>query len=158
MNKKPTYTNKLEKFAANPLGRLFIVKIVKARPHGVELANWVELIFGLHERDIIQYESNRTFVVPGFYKPVPQIRLSGYKIQRSIPKKQRVWVRFDAKYPNVIDLEAPIAHANEPRVFQLNLEQWSHIRMWLNPVYQNDRLFHEVDCEKNKVLQTLRRG
>lgn len=133
---------------------MFISKIVDARPQGVELAQWLELIFGLHERDIIQYESLRNFIVPGLFKPAPQVRIAGLKIPRNVHARQRVWVRFDLKYPNVIDLEAPIAHGNEPRLFQLTRPEWDHVKMWLTPVTDEDKAFHEKDCVNNKVRRS----
>src|SRR4051812_8938404 len=114
---------------------MFVLKIVKAKPEGVELPRWIDLMFGLHERDIVQYKSNRPFNVPGFYKPCPHVRISGMRMPRTVPPKQRIWVRFDMKYPNVIDLEAPISHGNEPKIFQLNRLEWDKIRRCLDPVH-----------------------
>lgn len=135
------------------MGSLFIVKIVRAKPEGVEIGSWLEMMFGLHEREIIQYQSNRAFVVPGFYKPVPHLRIAGSKIPRTVPQGQRVWLRFDRKYPNAIDLEAPIAHGNEPRIFQITRDDWNHLKMWLDPVNKTDHAFHEKDCQQFKVIQ-----
>lgn len=146
----------LKKFEGTLLGRMFILKIVKAKPPNVEMARWIELIFGLHERDIIQFKTNRKFEIPGdcFYKPAPMVRLAGFRIPRMVPQSQRVWVRFDLKYPNVIDFEAPIAHGNEPRLFQLTRYQWDHVKMWLDPVHKDDKKFHALDCQTNHIRRS----
>lgn len=158
MSKK--YFSRMKEFKKSKLGSLFILKIMKCRPEGVDVYIWLELIFGLHEREIVQYETVRSFVIPGLYKPVPHVRVGGYKIPRTVPQSQRVWVRLDEKYPNVIDFEAPIAIGNEPRIFQLNREEWDHIKMWLEPVGSAKSLNQQraaLDLEQNKIIQTLPR-
>lgn len=141
MNQK--YYQRLKTYEQSYLGKMFILKIVNAKPQGVDLLSWFEMIFGLHERDIIQYQSTRMFRIPGLYKPVAHVRISGALIPRVVKVKRRIWVRFDMKYPNVIELEAPIAHANEPRVFQLSRFEWDRVKKWLDPVHLVDRQFHE---------------
>lgn len=130
------------------IGELFINKIMKAKPSSVEMGWWAEMIFGLHERYIIQYQANRTFHIEGLFRPVPDVRISGIKNQ-IIRQGKRVWIRFDEKLPNVIDLEAPIGVGEEPKLFQLTFAQWHRIRMWLNPVHKKDEKLHERTNDSN---------
>lgn len=125
---------------------MFVIKIVRAKPEGVDISRWVELIFGLHERDIIQYETKKAFNIPGLYKPAPMVRIAGSKIPRKVSENQRIWVRLDVKFPDAIDFEAPIGIGCEPRIFQLSRDEWDHVKPWLSPVHRMDKKLHAEDC------------
>jgi hypothetical protein len=147
--------NAFQKFESTPLGRLFILKIIHAKPEPVELAEWLELIFGLHEREIVQYLSTRDFKVPGFYKPVPHVRIAGLHIPRTVTCEQRIWARFDFKYPNAIDIEAPI-QMGKRRVynfFQLTKLEWDEVKNSLEPVRQTNRLLDEQTKKHYEVFE-----
>lgn len=138
-----TRYNHVRKFETSNIGRLFIQKIVDARPEGVTVARWIEMIFGLHERFILQYKSLQAFDLPGYFKPVPDIRIPGYKSKRHVKSGKNLWVRFDLKYPDVIEIEAHIGHGGrEPRIFQMDRSQWLTIKCYLKPRKPNDLAFH----------------
>lgn len=130
------------RFETSLIGKLFIQKIVDARPEGVTVPRWIEMIFGLHERFILQYKVSEPFDIPGYFKPVPDIRIPGLKRQRHVKTGKLLWVRFDLKYPDVIELEAPIGHSEEPRIFQMNREQWLAIKRSLKALNPKDLAFH----------------
>jgi hypothetical protein len=113
------------------IARLFILPIMKACPHEVELNKWVEIIFGAKERTICQYEVQKKFVVPGMYYLKPGIPIPGYKGfgRRTVHYGSRIWVRWDKKFPNRVDLEAQMGSGRISHVFQLTQREWEHIKL-----------------------------
>jgi hypothetical protein len=144
----------LEVLTQSPLGKLFVLKILKSKPPSVELGRWVELIFGLHEREIIQFKVVRPFLIPGAFKPVPAVRIYGLGPKRRVYPGNRLFVRFDERYPNVIDLEATVGD-NEARIFQLQEKEWLKISPYLQAIVRSDIYRYKQMLAKEQRLAAL---
>lgn len=107
---------KIVKYYLNPL--------LKYRPKGMEIRDWIDILFGAKYRTIDTYEVGKQTKVKG-----TAITRYGAKAenfgQRTVFPGDLLYVRMDSRTPNLIDIEVVSSYTS--RVYRLNALQWERL-------------------------------
>lgn len=109
------------------IANLFLGPILRMKPASSVLKSFLEQVFSIENREILKYQAKKSIKVPGLYVEVPNkpIEGSGY---RRIKRGQKVWVRYDYRLPNIIELEFIGGKYNQSQWFKLNKFEWDSIK------------------------------
>lgn len=101
--------------------------IVAAKPLSWLVEDWLAHIFNVADRTIEEYIVSQEFEMPGLFKMAPTRPIQGYGY-RTVRAGSRLWMRFDRRDPERIDVEVTNGPGKLEQIFQLSGSQWRTVR------------------------------
>jgi len=122
------------------LYRLFVQPLLKYKPATDTIKEWQEKLFHTEHRSVTQYLVCKPFKMPGLLrvaanKPVQGVGYRGVSIGDTI------YVRTDAEYPDVIDVEILAGQGRKEHVYLLSLSELNSIMACLIATDDSDKEF-----------------
>lgn len=110
------------------IAELLIAPILLNKPDHIGTPAWLELMFHVEEREIIQYEAKAPFVMPGYLKVAPfKLEEGTKKKEREVPAGALLWVRTDKKWPEFVEVEFQPGKHRQTYWFHLTTRQFESI-------------------------------
>lgn len=110
------------------ISAIWIKPLLKLRPEGMSVANWLNYLFCTHQRAIKEYLVKQDFVLPGKYRVLPTRNALGKKEgYRKLNSGSSIWARVDSTIKNRVEVETQNAQGGKPQLFELTAKQWKTI-------------------------------
>lgn len=104
--------------------------IINHKPKQMEIDAFMEEIFDFKNRDITRFVAVRDFVLPGILRAAPNMKIQGIGY-RDVKEGTELYVRKDAREPDVIDVEFFGGQGGKDQVFCLDKSQWEYVALCL---------------------------
>lgn len=113
--------------------KLFFKPLVKHKPEALSYAEWVQALFSIEVRSIVQYRATREIKLPGAFllsarQAVPGI---GY---RNVKPGAMLTVRTNNLLPDRIDIHFKGGQGGKDLVYRLTEEQWMFVKLSLEAI------------------------
>ena len=108
------------------LTQYFFKPLLKYRPEGMEIRDWMDFLFGTTFRTIDTYTVTTSCQLKGLTITRTGRRAANFG-SRHIKPGHLVYVRTDSRTPNTIDVEVVEGAKKRTRVFELTALQWQHL-------------------------------
>lgn len=107
----------------------FFGPLVQYKPDHLSIEQWMMYLFDSENRTILRFVATGPFWLPGlYYEVLPSIKVQGIG-HRDVAPKQELYARFDARMPDVIDVE--YSGGGKEQVFCLSRREWDSIAGYL---------------------------
>jgi hypothetical protein len=106
----------------------FLGKLIQYKPDTMPLADWMEYLFDIKNRDITRYITKNSFRMPGLLCATPHVKIQGIGY-RDVPKGAVIYVRKDARAPDSVDVEWLGGQGKADRVFSLSASEWAWVEL-----------------------------
>lgn len=100
--------------------------LVKHKPEKMDFHPWMESLFGLKTRDLSLWRVKRFFRIPGFFCPVPNMKVQGAG-RRQVRIGAMLCTRMDEHSDEVTVEVLNEGHGVDDQIFSLTREQWRAI-------------------------------
>lgn len=113
--------------------KYFISPLIRHKPQGTNLHDWMDAIFCADERIITRNIVTKKFKMPGAYWMSSSKLVTGYG-NREIKVGYKVWVRKDTTMPDRIDVEVRSGQGLKHGIFALTRREFDSIKGKLEEV------------------------
>lgn len=108
----------------------FFGPLIQYKPPHYSIKDWLEELFHFRHRDIVRYVAKRSFTLPGLYYLAPLMPVQGIGF-RSVKEGDELFVRTDARTPDVVDVEFHGGQGGKEQVFRLTASEWGWTKLRL---------------------------
>lgn len=127
MPKKPRPDPYTQGSLAN-IDKWFIRPLVVYKPPLTTLSEWYEFLFDFSNRDIVRYVAHKEFLMPGLFYLTPFTKIQGIG-HRRVSVGTELYVRKDARQPDLVDVEFNGGQGGADQVFALTGAEWRLIEL-----------------------------
>ena len=111
---------------------IFVRPIAARRPSEANKAQWLDTVWGVEHRRIVQYQVTNWFTMPGLQKMSHIRHIQGVGI--NIHVGCRLFVRFDDENPDQIEVQACVGGGQSERIYLLDPREWAWIQKFIEVV------------------------
>jgi hypothetical protein len=108
--------------------RLFFGRLIFLKPDAFTIKDWLEHLFDFSNRDIIRYEAEKEFEIPGHFYAAPSVKVQGIGY-RTVKPGTELHARTDARRPDSIDVEFQGGQGGAIQVFALSPSEWEWVKL-----------------------------
>jgi hypothetical protein len=105
------------------IDKWFFKPLMVYKPPQSSINEWYEFLFDFANRDIVRYVAQKEFVLPGILYLAPLMKVQGLGY-RKVSAGTELYVRKDARHPDIIDVEVHSGQGNKEQVFCLTASEW----------------------------------
>lgn len=120
----------LDQGSAREILDVFIAPLLKNCPDRLTQGEWLAFLFHVEHREVVRHVATKNFRLPGLFMAAPLVGVQGLGY-RKVKRKDALWVRFDAKAPDQIEVEYFGGQGQADQVFRLTRSEWNSIAMHL---------------------------
>lgn len=117
----------------------FLGPLLQYKPFDMDMKAFLEdTVFDIKHREIMRYRAKQPFTMPGLYYAAPMMRVQGLGY-RHINEGTEMFVRFDARNPDSVDVEYNAGQGNAEQWLNLTRSEWYHIAPLLEEIPEKER-------------------
>jgi hypothetical protein len=131
MARKPKRPEPLSEGSLADIYRHFLGPLIRYKPNSLSIKDWMEVIFDSSNRDVTRYVCKAAFKMPGLYYAAAGVKVQGIGY-RQVEPGTVLWVRMDARQPDVVDVELFTGQGGKDQIFCLTRSEWSWVALHLD--------------------------
>ena len=106
------------------IATLLIKPILSHMPSDGDVTQWLTIMLGLNEREVVRYRSRSAFRMPGVLLEQPNVRRAA---GQAIPRGAILWVRTDVRDRDIFHVEVT-GNGTKNHVFELGASEWAVLK------------------------------